>query len=249
MPVFWDVPVEQFEALMQTQRRALENKSPIQLDFCIPKRNTIVQARNDILKTAVEWEYDFCLFLDDDNPAYEPYYMIEDLIKTYESNRDIHVVSGLIKSRDGSHRAIYSRVGDAQNNIPQYESFIPTQDTDPAKERPIFQTDAVWFWLVLMDKESFTSIYKKYHGFPVGQWLTAYCSVQDVEDPEKTYVMELADAITYNPTWIILKLGYAHLSENFMFWSRVQWINPKYAPRVQPSVRCFHINKTYTHAA
>ena len=69
--------------------------------------------------------------------------MIEDLIKTYDSNRDIHVVSGLIKSRDGSHRTIYSRVGDTLSDIPQYESFIPTQDTDPAKERPIFQTDAV----------------------------------------------------------------------------------------------------------
>lgn len=111
MPIFESIPPEQFGAVLMIQRRAFESNPKVQLDFCIQQRTTIVQARNAIIDQFVQHKnYDYLLWLDDDNPPEYPYDSVEKLLKYLQNNKDAHAVSALIKSRDDSHYTVYTSV-------------------------------------------------------------------------------------------------------------------------------------------
>ena len=131
MPVFESMPVEQVQSILMIQRRALESTPVVQVDFCMPQRTTLVQARNEILREAVDGEYTHLCWLDDDNMSRDPYYSLEKLVNFMESKKDCHVVSALIRSRDDSHFTIYSSIGVIGQATPQYEPFVPALTEKP----------------------------------------------------------------------------------------------------------------------
>ena len=243
MPIFENVPVEQFQALLMIQRWAMERTPMIQLTFSTPQRTTLVQARNQIIRDFVEGEYTYLLRLDDDNPPHDPYFSIEKMLDFMKSNKDVHVVSALIKSRDDSHYTIYSSVGEIGYDTPQYIPFLPPLTGN--KYKP-FIADAVGFGMVLMDRESVEVISKKYNNNPVAQWTMIYVRITPEKEWEDPKVVELADAFFYHG-WKTMdsKFSMVDLSENFIFRSRLTLINEKYKPRILPDIQCFHIAKKY----
>lgn len=251
MPIFEGLPVEQVQSILMIQRRALESTPVVQVDFCMPTRTTLVQARNEIIREAVDGEYTHLCWLDDDNPVQDPYEAIASMLEFMESKKDCHVVSGLIKSRDDSHFTIYSSVGEIGQSTPQYEPFVPALTENPWVDQNTyepFQADAIGFGFVLMDRESFTAVYKKYHGYPVSQWLTAYTwiVVDQDKDWEQLCIVELADAfLYYQGKPMDGNLRFANLSENFLFRHRLTMIDDKYRPWILPNIQCFHIAKKY----
>ena len=165
-----------------------------------------------------------------------------------ESKKDCHVVSALIRSRDDSHFTIYSSIGVIGQATPQYEPFVPALTEKPWVEQNTyepFQADAIGFGFVLMDRESFTAVYKKYHGYPVSQGLTAYTGVQNKEWEDLT-IVELSDAFQYyKGKPMDGNLRFANLSENFLFRHRLTMIDEKYRPWILPDDTFIHIAKKY----
>lgn len=97
-----------------------------------------------------------------------------------------------------------------------------------------------------MDRESVTAVYEKFHAFPVAQGLMSYVQVAvPGDDPRK---VELTEAVQkYHDKIVPNTLSLAHLSENFVFWSRLTTINKKYKPMILPEVVCYHIAKKYVY--
>lgn len=215
----WKIPVDTVETLVTV------DTSWIEVWYWFTKRSIVFDARNRLVWDAVEYWYDYILFMDDDNPVLTwnnfLKLMLEDISLPW-----VDIVTGLYKSRTIKDILnVYEIWKDKKTDMYDY---IPLKEVDWEWIKKVANC---WCWCVLIKREVFETLYNKYYQTPF-----EYKRVEYLKRWEE-YVEFNWKAIQYleRENSIYVK----PLSEDLLFFERA--VKEWFSIYADERIRCGHI--------
>lgn len=190
------------------------------------ERVDVSNGRNDILFKFKNSDCEYLLFLDDDNPPEDLWFLDEML------SHDKDIVSALVPSRKpddkGFHRlCIFREAVNPKTGIPRYEQYC-----NVPKEK-LTEIANCWMGCVLISKRVVEDIFKEYNT-PCQLWEFWYYKSGDKflrEDDVDMYKLQ---------GWQLRFKRY--ISEDLLFFERARWFG--YKIWADNEVWCYHIGES-----
>jgi len=194
--------------------------------------STVAKARNIITRTAIDNDYDYLLFLDDDNPPEQ----LDFLCRMIEADKDI--ICWLIRTRWEPYRLCIRDKIINEWGCPEYVNYTNIERVDGWLE-PI-RIHACWTWCVLIKTSLLKQLMEYYQWSLFETKMTSYLKTTDWKYVE--YIVQNHKALQNVDVsdWVLRSYS-AVLSEDILFCDRAtfHW----YKVRCLPYVTCWHITK------
>lgn len=156
--ITWSIPVETVKSLL------FMDSWWHNISFSTTSRVLIHSARNLAMNDVVMKDYDYLLFLDDDNPTYNRNFLIDLL----EAKKDI--ITWVYRLRWKEWLSVYKIVED-EKWVPNY---VPYNKEELDTQEEVFEIDWTSGWCLLISKKVCQEMVDKYYGSAFENWLVEY---------------------------------------------------------------------------
>lgn len=228
--ISWEIPVSMVNFLLSM------NKSWCELTFRTSSRLLIHSARNIAVESCIKENFDYLLFLDDDNPPTHT-----DFLQRLLSH-DVDIVSWVYRQRTDSKKlSICKWEIQPETGMMRY---VPYENLK-TKWQDLMQVENTGCWCVLIKREVCEALYNKYLQRPFENRVINYYKTKSMQPTDMKFMEDnIQNIVTVEPhidedSWEKMIFQARELSEDYLFFERARQLWFKvYA---DPLVKCRHI--------